>query len=45
MDVDNLDINNIQATTDEVYPIGEVNLIAEAEGEDERYRTFFKNFK
>ena len=28
----------------EAYPIGEFMLNAEAEGEDERYRTFFENF-
>ena len=28
----------------EVYPIGELNMSAETEGEDERYRTFFTNF-
>ena len=28
----------------EVYPIGEIMLNAEAEGEDERYRTFLSNF-
>lgn len=28
----------------EAYPIGEIMLNAEAEGEDERYRTFFSNF-
>lgn len=28
----------------EAYPIGEIMLNAEAEGEDERYRTFFTNF-
>lgn len=28
----------------EVYPIGEVLMSGETEGEDERYRTFFENF-
>ena len=28
----------------EVYPIGEILMSAETEGEDERYRTFFENF-
>ena len=28
----------------EVYPIGEILMSGETEGEDERYRTFFENF-
>lgn len=28
----------------EAYPIGEIKMAAETEGEDERYRTFFENF-
>ena len=28
----------------DAYLIGEINLLAETEGEDERYRTFFDNF-
>lgn len=28
----------------EAYPIGEIKMAAETEGEDERYRSFFENF-
>lgn len=35
-----VDENNIP----KIIPIGEIELIAEAEGEDERYRTLFTNF-
>lgn len=28
----------------DIYPIGEIKMIAETEGEDERYRTLFTNF-
>ena len=41
------DIKKVSIKTDdpgEAYPIGEIMLAAEAEGEDERYRTFFTNF-
>lgn len=40
-------LDTSKATSDypgEVYPIGELNMSAETEGEDERYRTFFTNF-
>lgn len=40
LDKMHLDENNVP----EIIPIGEIELIGEAEGEDERYRTLFTNF-
>ena len=37
-------MNTTNSEIGEAYPIGEIMLNAEAEGEDERYRTFFTNF-
>lgn len=40
LDKNNIDDNGIP----DITPIGEIKLIAETEGEDERYRTLFTNF-
>ena len=40
VDKDDKETNDIG----EAYPIGEIKMLAETEGEDERYRTFFTNF-
>lgn len=40
LDTQTVDEHNIP----EIIPIGEIELIAETEGEDERYRTLFTNF-
>ena len=40
LDMEVLDENNIP----NIIPIGEIELVAETEGEDERYRTLFTNF-
>ena len=40
-----VDKNNTEnSELGEAYPIGEISMNAETEGEDERYRTFFDNF-
>lgn len=38
------DVDLSDPTSGEIYPIGSINLQAEAIGEDERYRTLFANF-